>query len=51
MRFLRPGKENMASVKEEFLKKRYKDMPRMILHYAIEKFPENDRKRYLMGLA
>lgn len=33
-----------------FLHTRYKTMPRTMLRYAIEKFPEPERKRYLNGL-
>ena len=32
---------------EEYLQPRYKDMPRTALRYAIEKFPEEERQRYL----
>lgn len=34
---------------EEFLKKYYITMPRTMLRYAIEKFPENKRQAYLKG--
>ena len=40
------GKRNLK-VEEEFLKKYYKNMPRTMLRYAIEKFSEVKRKVYL----
>ena len=42
------GKKNQ-NVLELFLASRYKEMPRTMLRYAIEKFPEEKRKRYLKG--
>lgn len=42
------GKKNQ-DVLELFLSTRYKSMPRTMLRYAIEKFPEEKRKRYLKG--
>ena len=35
---------------ESFLKKHYREMPRTMLRYAIERFAEPKRKRYLNGL-
>ena len=34
---------------EKFLKERYKNMPRTMLRYSIEKFSESKRKMYLKG--
>lgn len=40
------GKRNLK-IEESFLIKHYKEMPRVTLGYAIEKFPEKKRKKYL----
>lgn len=36
-------------LEEGFLKRHYKKMPRVMLRYAIEKFPEDLRQEYLQG--
>lgn len=42
------GKKDRAAL-ERFLRPRYKTMPRTMLRYAIERFPEAERQRYLKG--
>ena len=42
------GNRNIAT-EETFLKIHYQDMPRTMLRYAIEKFPEDKRQAYLKG--
>jgi 3-methyladenine DNA glycosylase AlkD len=42
------GNRDMTE-EERYLKHHYKDMPRTMLRYAIEKFPENKRQLYLNG--
>ena len=42
------GKKDVK-VLEKFLKKHYKNMPRTMLRYSIEKFEETKRKKYLQG--
>ncbi len=42
------GKRSLAT-EERFLKKHYQKMPRTMLRYAIERFPERKRQAYLKG--
>lgn len=42
------GKRDIV-IEEKFLKTHYKTMPRTMLRYAIEKFPERKRQAYLKG--
>lgn len=43
------GKKDLKKA-ENFLKKYYKNMPRTMLRYAIERYPEVRRQKYLKGL-
>ena len=47
---LREAGNRHRAAEEAFLKTRYKMMPRTMLRYAIEKFPEPLRQEYLKGL-
>lgn len=42
------GKQNRQAL-EDFLQPHYSDMPRTMLRYTIEKFPESKRQKYLNG--
>lgn len=43
------GKHHGKAALEGFLRPRYKTMPRTMLRYAIERFPEHKRRGYLRG--
>jgi 3-methyladenine DNA glycosylase AlkD len=42
------GKKDIKA-EESFLKNHYRIMPRTMLRYAIEKFPDEKRRKYLRG--
>ncbi|MFH1851686.1 MAG: DNA alkylation repair protein [Candidatus Neomarinimicrobiota bacterium] len=46
---LREVGNRASQVEREFLHSRYRQMPRTMLRYAIEKFPEPERQAYLHG--
>jgi 3-methyladenine DNA glycosylase AlkD len=46
---LREVGKRQLQIAESFLKSHYQRMPRTMLRYAIEKFPESKRKCYLKG--
>jgi 3-methyladenine DNA glycosylase AlkD len=43
------GKRNLPA-EQDFLRQHCREMPRTMLRYAIEKFPEPDRQAYLRGM-
>ncbi len=43
------GNRDLA-IEKAFLEIHYQKMPRTMLRYAIEKFPDRDRKKYLQGI-
>jgi 3-methyladenine DNA glycosylase AlkD len=47
---LREAAKKDMEAAEKFLKKYYLNMPRTMLRYAIEKYPEKKRQKYLKGL-
>lgn len=47
---LRDVGDRDGNLLRQFLVSRYKNMPRVMLRYAIEKFPQPERSEYLQGL-
>lgn len=47
---LREAGNRDLKAEEDFLRHRYRKMPRTMLRYAIERFPEKRRRAYLKGL-
>ncbi|MGZ5278540.1 MAG: DNA alkylation repair protein [Pseudobdellovibrionaceae bacterium] len=47
---LREAGNRDIGLEQKFLKTRYRKMPRTMLRYAIEKFPEKTRQAYLKGI-
>ena len=47
---LREAGKRDGAVLRGFLVERYRSMPRTMLRYAIERFPDVERRRYLVGL-
>jgi 3-methyladenine DNA glycosylase AlkD len=43
------GKRVSLADAEAFLAQHYRAMPRIMLRYAIERFPDSERRRYLDG--
>jgi 3-methyladenine DNA glycosylase AlkD len=46
---LREAGKRDGAAERRFVAGRYKTMPRTLLRYAIERFPEAERRRYLLG--
>ena len=44
------AKKTAADAVKEFLKNHYAELPRTTLRYAIERFPEEQRKMMLKGI-
>jgi len=46
---LREIGKRAPQVERDFLRENYRDMPRTMLRYAVERFPEDERQMYLKG--
>ena len=46
---LREAGKRDAAAERAYLRTRYRRMPRTMLRYAVERFPEEERRRYLTG--